>query len=146
MTQSLQDAADKYHNSFKLEYRRDDNSLSSSGIEEKHAHYNNEALPTRKKVSVAPPQKSHVTEDRSPCGTSVQRDINVCKQKHVDGITVCHAETKAGAKDWHDDCLVCVWYARHVVGSSKGPCDRKKPCNNCLALSEARYCRYQRTG
>ena len=144
MTQGFQGAVD--HKSFRLDCKRDDNSFCSSGIEGKHAHFNNKVLPIRGNASVAPPQKSHVTEDL--LAGHACKEIGMCanEQKHVDGIIECHAETKAGAKDWHDDCLVCIWYARHVVGSSKGPCDRKRPCNNCLALSEAGYCRYQRTG
>lgn len=63
MTQGFQDAVDKYHNSFKLDYKRDDTSLSSSGIEEKHAHYNNEALRIRKEISVATLLESHEIED-----------------------------------------------------------------------------------
>ena len=63
VTQGFQDAVDNYHNNFKLDYRCDGNSLCSSGIEGRHVHYRNEALPIRENASVPPPQKSHVTED-----------------------------------------------------------------------------------
>ena len=76
----LQDAVDKYHNSFKLDYRRDDNSPCNSGIEGIHAHFNNKTLPNRENDSVAPAKVERNRE--SLCETCMHVVIRLHPSKH----------------------------------------------------------------
>lgn len=79
----------------------------------------------------------------APCGTCMRQKLRVCRHLDDDGLIEWHYDTTSTPKDVHCDCLGCVRYERLRVGPVKVPCDRQRPCNNCIVKSHEKNCCYQ---
>ena len=79
----------------------------------------------------------------APCGTCMRQRMMVCRHLDDDGLIEWHYDTTSTPKDVYGDCLGCVRYERLLVGPVKVPCDRQRPCNNCMVKPHAKNCCYQ---